>query len=237
MKLSKQKIVIIGGSSGIGLATAQAALDEGAEVVIASRSREKLEKAEQHLGNQVMIFQSDLADKPSLERLFKAVGDLDHLFISAAEPKAGLLMNTDKEEIRTSLETRFWGTYWATQFAVPNLNPNGSITYMSGNAAVRGIKGSSVGSASVASIEAFARGMAVELAPIRVNVIRAGLIDTPLLDQYGDGRQAIIEAYAKRNPLKRIGTVEDVAEGAIYLMKSRYSTGTILQIDGGAIIT
>jgi NAD(P)-dependent dehydrogenase (short-subunit alcohol dehydrogenase family) len=164
------------------------------------------------------------------------VGILNHLFISAAEPKSGLIMDTDKEAIRSSLETRFWGTYWATQLAIPNMVKDGSITYMSGNAAVRAIKGSSVGSASVAAIEAFARVMALELAPIRVNVIRAGLIDTPLLDSYGDQRQAIVERYAKRLPLKRIGTSEDVAEAAVYLMRSSYTTGTILQVDGGALL-
>lgn len=236
MKLQNQKVVIIGGSSGIGLATARAALEEGASVVIASRSKEKLEKANQQLGNKALIYEVDLAARDSLQHLFQEVGELNHLFISAADPRSGLLMNTDMEEIRSSLETRFWGTYCATQLAAPRMSQDGSITYMSGNAAVKAIKGSSVGSASVAAVEAFARGMALELAPIRVNVVRAGLIDTPLLDRYGDQRQTIIENYAKRLPLKRIGTAADVAEAVIYLMKSTYTTGIILQVDGGGLL-
>jgi NAD(P)-dependent dehydrogenase (short-subunit alcohol dehydrogenase family) len=236
MKLKNYKVVIIGGSSGIGLATAKLALEEGASIIIASRSREKLEKANQLLNQKAMIVQADLADRPSLENLFREVGELNHLFISAAEPKSGLIIDTDMEDIRSSLDTRFWGTYCATQLAIPNMARDGSITYMSGNAAVHPIKGSSVGSASVAAIEAFARGMALELAPIRVNVIRAGLIDTPLLDQYGHQRQAIIDNFSKRAPLKRIGKAEDVAEAAVYLMKSTYTTGTILQVDGGALL-
>ena len=236
MKLKNHKVVIIGGSSGIGLATAKAVLEEGASIIIASRSMEKLEKANQLLDHKAMVYQADLADRPSLENLFREVGELNHLFISAAEPRSGLIMDTDREAIRSSLEIRFWGTYWATQLAGPNLAKDGSIIYMSGNAAVRAIKGSSVGSASVAAVEAFARVMALELAPIRVNVIRAGLIDTPLLDSYGNQRQAIVERYAKRVPLKRIGSAEDVAEAAVYLMKSTYTTGTILQVDGGALL-
>jgi NAD(P)-dependent dehydrogenase (short-subunit alcohol dehydrogenase family) len=167
---------------------------------------------------------------------FQTVGDLNHLFISAADPQSGLIMNTDLEEIRSSLETRFWGTYCATQLVVPKILQEGSITYMSGNAAVHPIKGSSVGAASVAAIEAFARVMALELAPIRVNVIRAGLIDTPLLDRYGNQRQTIIDNFAKRVPLKRIGSAADVAEAALYLMKNTYTTGSILQVDGGALL-
>jgi len=236
MKLQDQKVVIIGGSSGIGLATALAALEEGASVVIASRSREKLEKANQQMNNQALTYEVDLADRTSLGDLFQKVGELSHLFISAADPKSGLLMNTDMEEIRSSLDTRVWGTYCATQLAAPRMSPNGSIIYMSGNAAVKPIKGSSVGSASVAAVEAFARVMALELAPIRVNVVRAGLIDTPLLDRYGNQRQAIIDNYAKRLPLKRIGLAADVAEAVIFLMKSTYTTGIILQVDGGGLL-
>lgn len=236
MKLQNQKVVIIGGSSGIGLATARAAIDEGASVVIASRSKEKLEKANQQLGQQAQIYEVDMANKISLQKLFKEVGNLDHLFISAADPQSGLMMDTDMEDIRSSFDTRFWGTYCATQSAAPRMAKDGSITYMSGNAAVHPIKGSSVGAASVAAVEAFARGMALELAPIRVNVIRAGLIDTPLLDRYGNQRQAIIDGFAKRVPLKRIGSAADVAEAAIYLMKHPYTTGSILQVDGGGLL-
>ena len=236
MKLQNHKVVIIGGSSGIGLATARAALDEGASVVIASRSKAKLEKANRQLGNKAQIYEVDMANKITLQKLFQEVGELNHLFISAAEPKSGLLLNTDMEDIRSSFDTRFWGTYCATQLAAPRMVKDGSITYMSGNVAVHPIKGSSVGSASVAAVEAFARGMALELAPIRVNVIRAGLIDTPLLDNYGNQRQAIIDGFAKRVPLKRIGSAAEVAEAAIYLMKSTYTTGSILQVDGGALL-
>lgn len=236
MNLQNQKVVIIGGSSGIGLATAEAALAEGTQVVIASRSKEKLEKANQRLGGKATTIPVDLADPASLEKLFEAVGVLNHLFISAAEPKSGLLMETPMEDIRAFFDARFWGTYVATQQATPRLAKDGSITFMSGNAAVKGLKGSSVGAASVAAVEAFARCIAVELAPIRVNVIRAGLIDTPLLDRYGDNRQKIIDNYAKRLPLKRIGKAEDVAQAAVYLMKSTYITGTILEVDGGALL-
>jgi NAD(P)-dependent dehydrogenase (short-subunit alcohol dehydrogenase family) len=236
LKLQDQKVVIIGGSSGIGLATARAALDEGASVIIASRSREKLEKANQQLGRQALIYAVDLADRISLDNLFQEVGELNHLFISAADPQSGLLMNTAVEEIRSSLDIRFWGTYCATQLAAPRMTKDGSITFMSGNAAVKAIKGSSVGAASLGAIEAFARVIAVELAPIRVNVVRAGLIDTPLLDRYGNQRKAIIENYAKRLPLKRLGSAAEVAEAVIFLMKSTYTTGIILQVDGGALL-
>lgn len=237
MELKEKKIVIIGGSSGIGLAAAEMALGEKASVVICSRSKEKLEQAREKLGDGVSTYPIDISRKDDLKWLFETLGDLDHLFITAGYTGGGgLIAKTGMEQAQKAMETRFWGCYNATHFAAGRMSKDGSITYMSGNVALRPIRGSSVGAAAVAAVEAFTRGAALELAPIRVNTIRAGLVDTPLLDAYGDNRQAITDAYARRAPLKRIGSPEDVAAGAIYLMKNRFTTGTVLQIDGGGML-
>lgn len=236
MELEEKKIVIIGGSSGIGLATARMALAEKALVAICSRSEKKLEKAREGLGNQVSSYVVDISSKDDLKRLFEKIGDLDHLFITAGSPGGGLIVKTEMEQAQKTMDTRFWGCYNATHFAVNRMSKEGSITFMSGNVAQRPIRGSSVGAAAVAAVEAFARGAALELAPIRVNTIRAGLVDTPLLDGFGENRQGIIDGYVKRSPLKRIGLPEDVAAAAIYLMKNEFTTGTILHIDGGGML-
>jgi len=236
MELTGHKVVVIGGSSGIGLAAAQAALDEGAEVVIAGRSQEKLERARDALGRPVLAVATDMADFESMKRLFEAVGTLDHLFVSAGTARPGLVAETEMSKARPVLERRFWGCYNATHFAAPRISQRGSITYMSGNAAVRPMPGGAVGSAAVAAVEAFARGVALELKPVRVNVVRAGLVDTPMLDGYGERRQAIVDAYSRRAPAGRIGRPDEIAAGVIYLMKNEYTTGTVLQIDGGGLL-
>jgi len=236
VELKGKKLVVIGGSSGIGLATARMALEEEASVVICSRSEEKLGQAKKELGNNISIYSVDISRKDDLKGLFEAIGDLDHLFITAGSPGGGLIVKTEMEQARKTMDTRFWGCYNATHFAVDRLSKDGSITYMSGNVAKRPIRGSSVGAAAVAAVEAFARGAALELAPIRVNTIRAGLVDTPLLDGFGENRQGIIDGYVKRSPLKRIGSPEDIAAAAIYLMKNEFTTGTVLPIDGGGML-
>lgn len=236
MELKGQKVVVIGGSSGIGLAAAQAAMDEGAEVVIAGRSQEKLDRAKDTLGGRVLTVTADMTDPEAMKRLFESIWVLDHLFVSAGTARPGLVAETEMSKARPVLERRFWGCYNATHFAAPRLSRTGSITYMSGNAAVRPMPGGAVGSAAVAAVEAFARGVALELKPVRVNVVRAGLVDTPMLDGYGERRQQIVESYSRRAPAGRIGRPEEIAAGVIYLMKNEYSTGTVLEIDGGALL-
>lgn len=236
MDLKGQKVVVIGGSSGIGLAAARAALDEGAEVVITGRSQEKLDRSRQALGGGALAVAADMTEPEAMRRLFETIGTLDHLFVSAGTARPGLVAETEMSKIRSALEARFWGCYNATHFAASRISRRGSITYMSGNVALRPMPGSAVGAAAVAAVEAFARGVALELKPVRVNVVRAGLVDTPMLNGYGERRQGIIEAYSRRAPAGRIGRPEEIAAGVIYLMKNEYTTGTVLQIDGGALL-
>jgi NAD(P)-dependent dehydrogenase (short-subunit alcohol dehydrogenase family) len=237
MELDGKKIVIIGGSSGIGLAAARMALAEKASVTICSRSEVKLKKAGEGLGDPVSTHVVDLSKEDDLKRLFENILELDHLFITAGYTGGGgLIVKTDMAQVRMTMDTRFWGCYNATHFAAGRINKDGSVTIMSGNVAQRPIRGSSVGAAAVAAVESFARAAALELAPIRVNAIRAGLVDTPLLDRFGENRQGIIDGYIKRSPLKRVGRPEDVAAAAIYLMKNEFTTGTVLPIDGGGIL-
>jgi NAD(P)-dependent dehydrogenase (short-subunit alcohol dehydrogenase family) len=108
---------------------------------------------------------------------------------------------------------------------------------MSGTAAIRPIRGASVATASCGAVEAFARALAVDLAPIRVNTIQPGLIDTPFLDTLGDRRNAIVAAYSERLPVGRAGRAEEVADAVLFLMKNGFVTGITLTIDGGGVLT
>ncbi len=233
-KLVGAVVVVVGGGSGIGLACAEAARDAGASVIIAGRSPEKLERAKASIGNGVRAFPVDVADEGSVRDLFESVDRLDHLLVTAAETKAANIGESEVETLRPTLDTRVWGGYYAAKHAAPRMGDGASITFVSGLSARRPYPGSSVISASCGAIEALSRALALELAPIRVNAIRPGIVETPLLDEfYGEHRDEYLRSLAERLPAGRVGMPDDIADAAMFLMGNGFATGSILQIDGG----
>jgi len=237
MSLANTTVVILGGSSGIGLATAQAASREGARIVITGRSPERLQAAKTMIGGGVKAVALDVVDEAGTQALFTELERVDHVFITAGtvlfDPKLG----TQRDAVGPALDTRFWGAFNAAKFGAAKMGAGGSITFMSGAAAIRPIRGASVATASCAAVEAFARALAVDLAPIRVNAIQPGLIDTPFLDTLGDQRNAFIAEYSKRLPVGRPGRPEEVADAVLFLMKNNFVTGITLTVDGGGVLT
>jgi NAD(P)-dependent dehydrogenase (short-subunit alcohol dehydrogenase family) len=235
--LANTTVVILGGSSGIGLATAKAAKAEAARVVITGRSPERLQQAKVQLGNQVQTAALDVLDESGTRALFAELEHVDHVFITAGAVLFDPKLATEAESIRPALDTRFWGAFNAAKFAAARMGAGGSITFMSGAAAIRPIRGASVATASCAAVEAFARALAVDLAPTRVNAVQPGLIDTPFLDSLGDRRNAFMAEYSKRLPVGRPGRAEEVADAVVFLMKNGFVTGITLTIDGGGVLT
>lgn len=236
-RLDGSTVVVIGGSSGIGLACAEAARDAGASVVIAGRSSEKLDRAQALLGEGVQAVAADVTDEASVRDLFGRVERVDHLLIAAAETAAVGVAEAEEDEVRPTLDIRVWGGFFATKHAAPVMGENGSITFLSGTSSHRPYPGAAMVAASGGAIEAFARALALELAPVRVNTICAGFVDTPLLDAYyGDGRDEAVRELAARLPVGRIGTPGDIADGAMFLMGNGFVTGTVLHIDGGKLL-
>jgi NAD(P)-dependent dehydrogenase (short-subunit alcohol dehydrogenase family) len=237
VSLNKATVVILGGSSGMGLATAKAAHAEGARVVITGRTPERLEAARAALGDKVRTVALDIRDEMGTRALFSGLDSVDHVFITAGTVLFDPKLATDATSVRPALDTRFWGAFNAAKFAAAKMSTRGSITFMSGTAAIRPIRGASVATASCGAVEAFARSLAVDLAPIRVNTIQPGLIETPFLDTLGDRRNAIIAEYSARLPVGRVGRAEDVANAVLFLMKNGFVTGITLTIDGGGVLT
>jgi NAD(P)-dependent dehydrogenase (short-subunit alcohol dehydrogenase family) len=237
MSLTNNVVVILGGSSGIGLATAKAARAEGARVVITGRSPERLQAAKTVLSGDVKTVALDVVDEAGTRALFTELEHVDHVFITAGAVLFDPKLATEVESVRPALDTRFWGAFYAAKFAATKMGAGGSITFMSGAAAIRPIRGASVATASCGAVEAFARALAVDLAPIRVNVIQPGLIDTPFLDTLGDRRNAFMAEYSKRLPVGRPGHPEEVADAVLFLMKNGFVTGITLTIDGGGVLT
>jgi len=237
MTLAGKTVVVLGGSSGIGLATAKGALREEARVVITGRSQRRLEAAKQELGSDVLAVPLDVVDEPGTRSLFERLERVDHVFITAGAVSFGSGLAPDTAALRPALDTRFWGALYAAKYAAPKMERGGSITVMSGTAAVRPLPGASVATASCGAVEAFARALALDLAPIRVNVIQPGLIDTPLIGELmGDRREAMLAQEAARLPVRRVGKPEDVADAVLFLMRNGYVTGITLTIDGGRLL-
>ena len=237
MALTNQTVVILGGSSGIGLATAKAAQAEGARVIITGRSSGRLRVAQSELGGGVRTVTLDVQDEAGTRALFAELEHVGHVFITAGAIVFDPKLAGDAAAIRPALDTRFWGAFNAAKYAAPKMGAGGSITFMSGTAAIRPLPGAAVGTASCAAVEGFARALAVELAPIRVNTIQPGLVDTPFLDSLGQERRAALLAeYSKRLPVKRAGRPEEIADAVLFLMKNGFVTGITLTVDGGGVL-
>ena len=190
-------MVIIGGSSGIGLAIAKEVVDAGAEVTIASRSQDKLDQARRAIAGDVAARTVDVSDELSVKRFFSEVGPFDHLVVSGCSIKTGPVRELSLGDARDSMDSKFWGQYMAARYA--QVRPKGSITLFSGILSRRPSFGVANLAATNAAVEAMGRALAIELAPVRVNVISPGLTDTPAyLGMSTDARSAKFSAEAKR---------------------------------------
>jgi NAD(P)-dependent dehydrogenase (short-subunit alcohol dehydrogenase family) len=232
MNLEGGHVVVIGGSSGIGLATAQLARDAGAEVTIAGRAQEKLLKAQQELG-QVHTVVMDITDEGAVEKAFADLHRVDHVLISAGTIVSGAIVQNDLATLRRIVDERLWGLTYVVRHAAPRMS-QGSITFTSGSLSSRPRPGTAMLTAMLSAVEALAPALALELAPVRVNAVTPGLIDTPLLHSaYGAERDTIITNRAAILPGKRVGTADQVAQVVLMLMTNVYMTGEVVHVDGG----
>jgi NAD(P)-dependent dehydrogenase (short-subunit alcohol dehydrogenase family) len=245
MRFRNQHLVVVGGSSGIGLETARQALTEGASVTIAGRSAGRLRQAVEGLddryGNaagaaktsRIRSAVADVGDDSSIQALFAAEQKVDHLFLPAGElrPGGGDLLESDMDGLRSILDVRLLGIGRVIRHARAKLTA-GSIVLMSGLYSSRPAQHGALAAGAVAAVEGITRALALDLAPVRVNAVAPGLIDTPLWDTFGPQREAILSRGAKM-PVGRAGRPEDVAEAVLFLMSNGYITGTILPVDGG----
>jgi len=212
----------------MGLATAQLAKKEGAHVIIVSRSSEKLQRAVEQLGD-VKAIAADMTNESDVERIFRDMDHVDHIFVSAGSYFGAKVIGTDLELFRSDVAQKFWGPLYIVRNAVPKMT-NGSITFLTGQLASRPDADSAVTSALLAALETLAKGLALELAPIRVNTLAAGIIDTPL---FGDSHDEAALYASEHLPVKRMGSAEEVAQSVVLLMTNGFITGEVLHVDGG----
>ena len=233
MSLQGSRVIIVGGSSGLGLATAQAALARGAQVAVTGRSLERLRAVQAEFGG-LETAAVDALDEEAMQTFLQSRDGIDHLFVTIGSYVADHHLEPAMNSLRGPLDTRLVSALHATKYALVKMSKRGSITLMSGTAVARPIPGTSLSSASCGAVEGLMRGLAVDLAPIRVNALRAGFFDTPFLDEaLGNQRAAVVADLEARLLVGRIGRPEEAAAAVIFMMETGYVTGSCLTIDGG----
>ncbi len=228
-KLQNQRVVLIGGTSGIGFAVAEAAQSAGAKVVVASRSQAKVDGALARLEPAAEGATIDTGDEADVERFFARVGSFDHLVYTAGDWEGRPTDQWDLDSNQWIFRIRFWGALRAIKYARSTIAQHGSITLTDGAAGRKPRRGAAITAAGAMAIEHLVPGLAVDLAPIRVNCVCPGIILTEAVPIPADQAERMLS----QQPLARGGAPDEVAEAYLYLMRGTYTTGDVLVVDGG----
>jgi NAD(P)-dependent dehydrogenase (short-subunit alcohol dehydrogenase family) len=234
--LAGQRAVVMGGSSGIGEATATAFAADGAEVVITGRSQDRLDAAADRIGGKVSTYRLDGADRAAVDAFFAGSGPVDHLVVALSGSKGGgPFAQLDLAELAAGFDGKFWPHLRVVQAALPRLRTDGSVTLVTAASARAAIPGTAGLAAINGALEAMVPPLAVELAPLRVNAVSPGVVDTPWWDATpAEQRKAVFEGLAATSPVGRVGRPEDIARAIHMLAVNTFVTGVVLDVTGGA---
>jgi NAD(P)-dependent dehydrogenase (short-subunit alcohol dehydrogenase family) len=238
ISLQQSRVVVAGGTSGIGFAVAEAAAHSGAEVIIASSRPERVAAALERLPQGTRGEALDFTDEGQVRAFFARVGALDHLVYTAGE---SLLLQTlsevSIEAAQRAFEVRYWGALKAVKYAAPQIRAGGSITLTSGVASSRPLAAWTIPSSILGAMESLTRALAIELAPLRVNAVAPGVLRTALWDNMSEAdRTGLYDYIAEKMPVRRVGEASDVAQTYLYLMQQGFSTGQVIVVDGGHVL-
>jgi NAD(P)-dependent dehydrogenase (short-subunit alcohol dehydrogenase family) len=233
-ELVGQTVVVIGGSAGIGLETARRARAEGADIVLTGRTPERLKQAALELGAQGTVA-FDANDPASLQKFFRDLpGAIDHVMVTAGGPHYGPILEMDVEQVRTALSAHMLLAIEVARNAAGKVRPGGTLLFMGGTGARRVGVGLGIASAITAAMPALTASLALELAPVRANLIAAGFVDTPLsASLLGAGLDARRDQLRARLPIRRVVGPADIAALAVHIMTNTALTGATYDIDGG----
>lgn len=233
--LTDKTVVIFGGTSGNGLAAAVQAKAVGARVIVIGSNAARAEQAAIEHGLDGWRA-ADVTDSQAVETALADIPQVDHLVLLAGTFVAGTVLTADLDYLRRAFDERIWASINAIRVLGERLAKDGSITFISGSLADRpNAHGTAVLAAASAAMEALARGLALELAPVRVNTLSPGPINTPIFDKaLGAGRDAFVASLEQILPLHRLGTADEAGAAAVFLMSNTFMNGAVLNIDGGA---
>jgi NAD(P)-dependent dehydrogenase (short-subunit alcohol dehydrogenase family) len=232
-----KRALVLGGTSGIGLAAARMLSEKGAEVIAMSRSDGNREQAKAVLGEQVSIRQLDVLDRDAMSTIFSELAPFDILVNAATggERATGPFMQMDLDGFTGSFR-KLWGYVNSVRLAGEHMSAEGSIVLVSGSPARKCQPGMSAISTVGNAVEGFARAVAAEIAPKRLNVVSPGTIDTPMFPVTGDARAAFLDRASSNILLGRVGTAEEVASAIVFAIENDYMTGSVIDVDGGALL-
>ncbi len=237
MDLEGKQAIVLGGTSGIGLAVTRQLEAAGVSVVAGSRSESNLDQARSVTGDGVSFRTIDVLDRGALTALFEEQGGFDILVNAATggERASGPFLQMDLDGFQGSFR-KLWGYTNSVRLGTAHMAPEGAITLVSGYPARKANPGSSAISTVGNAVEGFVRAIAPEIAPRRINVVSPGIIDTPMFAAQGEAREQFL-ANATRNMLiKRAGTADEVASAILLTLRNDYMTGTTIDVDGGALL-
>ncbi|HXN28047.1 MAG TPA: SDR family oxidoreductase [Candidatus Acidoferrales bacterium] len=236
--LQDKRVVVLGGSSGIGLAVAELAAAQGAKVVIVSSNAERVQKAVASIGREAQGDAVDISDERTVATFFSKLGPFDHLVFTAGDSlQLHDLASTDLKQARHAFDLRYWAALAAVKYGSPYIRKEGSVVLTTGIAGQRPRKGWVIAASVCGTIEALARALAIELAPLRVNAVSPGMVRTNLWQNMGaEEREALFASVGKSLPVGRVGEASDIAQAYLFLMQEGYSTGQTVVVDGGAVL-
>lgn len=236
--LQNEKVVILGGTSGLGLATAKAVAGQGAAVVVVSANQKRVDEALKTLPAGSQGYAVDLGREANIKTFFEGIGNFDHLVYTAGESLSLTPIDAlDIEQAKAFFTIRFWGAMAAVKYGHARLNSGGTISLTGGTAGFRPQKGWAVAASICTAMEGLTRAMAVELAPVRVNLVVPGVIQTNLWSGMPEAQlRAFYDSEAKRLPAGRIGEAQDVAMTFVYFMTNPHLTGQAVVVDGGSVL-
>jgi NAD(P)-dependent dehydrogenase (short-subunit alcohol dehydrogenase family) len=236
--LENKRVVIVGGSSGIGLAVAKEAASQGADVVIVSSKPERVQEAVKSIGGEAQGRAVDVYDEKAVESLFTNIGAFDHLVFTAGDSlQLHELADTDLKQARRAFELRYWSALATVKYGSPQIRKGGSIVLTTGVAGQRPHSGWVIAASVCGTIEALTRALAIELAPIRVNAVSPGVVRTNLWQSMSSSeREQLFESVGKRLPVGRVGEAHDIAQAYLFLMQEGFCTGQTVVVDGGTVL-
>jgi NAD(P)-dependent dehydrogenase (short-subunit alcohol dehydrogenase family) len=231
--LNGQRVLVVGAAGGIGEATARAFAAQGASVVAAGRSLEKTEAVARSFGGEAA--EVDILDEGSVDAMFAGRAPFHHVVMAAAATRSGPVGSLALADAVSSMDSKFWGAYRVARSA--RIEGAGSITFVSGFLSTRPSASAVLQGSINAALEALARGLALERAPVRVNAVSPGVVNTPLWGEMAeDDRRAFFASTAGRLPARRVGSPEDIAQAILFVATNPFATGSTVTVDGGGTI-